>query len=610
MSILDADIAMGEDSEQRIRTVLDSNLVLGSAGWSESVRAVAARVFLDLNRLPWSATVMSWLRASGEEIRAAFVLELKNGAYNATAAVGHGAALLLLALAEEGPQLDDFLFEVAQRHSDTALQRLVGAYLIGNPRTKQRAYRELEKHHALGPIVQREVRTEASIQAWRSMMRTIGSEDTQRLAAHIIETNPDFLFDLENGLLDVFFEADFGSRLNLARFVLSSLESGTETVQLFACDLLTQPDLLETAQRSAGYRLPRLLARISASPKRTDRIRHCASQILRDLQTSATVEEISIAARGNLDQLAPADRKTIVEVVKEARAWFAQVRLDQLIEVRMNVNWNYRDYAHAILTGVLGSPTRFPVQLEKICDALGIAIAPRYFETEFDGLFLQVPDAPGPVLCVNQSVQSEVRRRFTLAHEIAHAVLPWHAVYSAYLSNVFEASVANGPAAQTSMVDLEAAAAAEVDGVEMCEREADRFAAALLMPPKWFGADARQAPFSLDGLRVLREKYGVSLTAAAFNAIDYCRDAVAVVYTVSGQIRFRRMTDEFRAAVGMSTQFREWLHPEAYKSTLKAERRGEALVPSTVWFENALVDTVQEQSLEVYPHHVLTILAV
>lgn len=64
-----------------------------------------------------------------------------------------------------------------------------------------------------------------------------------------------------------------------------------------------------------------------------------------------------------------------------------------------------------------------PVDLAIVAGRLGIEVHQRPFVEQIDGLYLRLPGAP-PVIALNNSyVKPDVRRRFTLAHEIGHHLL-------------------------------------------------------------------------------------------------------------------------------------------------------------------------------------------
>lgn len=95
-----------------------------------------------------------------------------------------------------------------------------------------------------------------------------------------------------------------------------------------------------------------------------------------------------------------------------------------------------------------------------------------------------------------------VRQRFTMAHEIAHHELHGGETYvdrGNYIVQFRDASSGSGTKTE--------------------EREANQFAAALLMPAPWVRQAFLQQPFDLtddDGLRSLAERFQVSTQAVSY----------------------------------------------------------------------------------------------
>jgi hypothetical protein len=83
-----------------------------------------------------------------------------------------------------------------------------------------------------------------------------------------------------------------------------------------------------------------------------------------------------------------------------------------------------------------------------------------------DGLVLWLHGPRIRPLVILDRAQSVARRRFTLAHELGHILLPWH------LGSTLACNT------RASLLDAE-------DHVADAEREANRFAADLLVPPTW-----------------------------------------------------------------------------------------------------------------------------
>lgn len=73
---------------------------------------------------------------------------------------------------------------------------------------------------------------------------------------------------------------------------------------------------------------------------------------------------------------------------------------------------------------------------------------------------------------------------------------------------------------------------------KIAEKEANEFAAALLMPPTYFEKDIKRFELSMNSIEKLAEKYDTSLLSTALNFIKKCDDPGAVVFSANGKIKW------------------------------------------------------------------------
>jgi hypothetical protein len=119
------------------------------------------------------------------------------------------------------------------------------------------------------------------------------------------------------------------------------------------------------------------------------------------------------------------------------------------------------------------------------------------------------------------------RRRFNIAHEIGHLELHrTHSRLSICLSD-----------------DLDDWRPRE--GVKNQEQAANEFAAALLLPERFFAPRCGEDDPSLNHISQLAEDFNVSLTATAIRYTDFCDEPTAVVFSRDGYIRWFRGSKEF-----------------------------------------------------------------
>jgi Zn-dependent peptidase ImmA (M78 family) len=118
--------------------------------------------------------------------------------------------------------------------------------------------------------------------------------------------------------------------------------------------------------------------------------------------------------------------------------------------------------------------------------------------------------------------------RFTVAHELGHYFLEGHC------EHVF----ADGERRHTSESGF--------SSDDRFEREADAFAAALLMPRELFRAGCAIVQPGLTAVEALAEKCGTSLTATAIRYADLSEDPITIVVSKDNRVQFAFMSEPLR----------------------------------------------------------------
>jgi len=140
-----------------------------------------------------------------------------------------------------------------------------------------------------------------------------------------------------------------------------------------------------------------------------------------------------------------------------------------------------------------------PVDVEAIANELA-QVTTKRFPIDIDGLCLDIGRAGmRPKIWVNQNLRPQ-RRRFTLAHEIGHIIIPWHS-----------GSIVD---------DLEASDGRGRSDYYLMEGEANRFAAELLMPTDWVQRICAEVDHMNGAMRTIVEVADVSLSAAALRVMS------------------------------------------------------------------------------------------
>jgi Zn-dependent peptidase ImmA (M78 family) len=162
-------------------------------------------------------------------------------------------------------------------------------------------------------------------------------------------------------------------------------------------------------------------------------------------------------------------------------------------------------------------------RLAEIAEEIGIEVLYRPAES-FDGALLRIRDAQRGYIVINSRIREESRKRFTLAHEIGHFVLPGQQEVSA-------------PCKQQRIENWDA-------DLYRPELEANRFAAEILMP-RGIMAEFVESEPSLESIRSIAKLCGTSLTASAVRLITFTPHRAAVVWSQDQKILWSKLSEGF-----------------------------------------------------------------
>jgi Zn-dependent peptidase ImmA (M78 family) len=138
------------------------------------------------------------------------------------------------------------------------------------------------------------------------------------------------------------------------------------------------------------------------------------------------------------------------------------------------------------------------------------------------------------VIFYSSSFPNEGFRRFTVAHELGHYFVAGHYQY------IFSGGKVEHRSDSGFISD------------DKFEREADSFAASLLMPEKFFKASCGWNKLGLPAIENLAQTCGTSLTAAAIRYARLSEVPVAVVCSIAGQVQFAFMSKALRDQRGLT----------------------------------------------------------
>jgi hypothetical protein len=186
----------------------------------------------------------------------------------------------------------------------------------------------------------------------------------------------------------------------------------------------------------------------------------------------------------------------------------------------------------------------------------------------FDGALIRVKGGDRGKILLNRNVPEAGRRLFTLAHEVGHFVMPGHGR---------EASLCRAADVETWDPTVRAA-----------EREANEFAASILMPESVCRPFVRKDP-SMAVVHEMRQECGTSLTATLVRYVRMSSFAVAMVRSEGGVVKWAMPSTEFSAAIK-----RGRLHRDTFAADATAGRdvpEELAHVPAIAWlYEDAVID--------------------
>jgi Zn-dependent peptidase ImmA (M78 family) len=216
-----------------------------------------------------------------------------------------------------------------------------------------------------------------------------------------------------------------------------------------------------------------------------------------------------------------------------------------------------------------------PIQPRNLADQLGIKTDERPFPQEgYDGIFMRVGN--GELIAVNENIKYESRKRFTFAHELGHSQIPWHKDidYSCDIKKVSGCS-----------------------NTDPKEKEANAFAAELMMPYKFFEADVSKRSLSFQTLDELAEdKYLTSLQATAIRFVTLVAEPCAVVLSENNKILWGINSRMFKARVLEKKDVSEFSYAFDFFKDGK-ELKGESNeVSAKAWIETRNPDSILLES--------------
>lgn len=228
---------------------------------------------------------------------------------------------------------------------------------------------------------------------------------------------------------------------------------------------------------------------------------------------------------------------------------------------------------------------RPPVDLSTIIRKIGLRVV--NVPSDFEGALVRIENRPKGVIGLRTGM-SKRRRRFTIAHEIGHYVLPGHGISRAFCSE--------------KRIGLLGKSTNEF------ESAANQFAGEFLLPRKAVGAIIGELGVSIDTCELVSECFQTSLTAAAVRCVELSDVSVALVESRNGVIRQVKRGGRFKDYVPINRKFGS----EALANQLSEDQKHkQGLVPAWAWIRiESTRPKIMEDSLLIPKYNsVLTLLS-
>lgn len=169
--------------------------------------------------------------------------------------------------------------------------------------------------------------------------------------------------------------------------------------------------------------------------------------------------------------------------------------------------------------------TSAPADLVALCRDLGLRIH-EVPAKGFDGALVRSKAGQKGIIAVKSTIREESRKRFTIAHEIGHFIIPHHRNLG---------SICEGRKIENFERNL-----------NRPEIEANEFAAELLLPSAVMRQRFNLAELSLPQISAVATEFGTSLTATARSFLMLTDLPCAMVWSVTDRARWFVRSDSFR----------------------------------------------------------------
>ena len=214
---------------------------------------------------------------------------------------------------------------------------------------------------------------------------------------------------------------------------------------------------------------------------------------------------------------------------------------------------------------------RLPIDPIAIANALDILVQPMDTASGVSGMLIRLGNEFG--IAFARHIDNEGFKRFSIAHELGHFRIPGHV----------DAVLAHGEIHESRAGFLQD---------DRYEREADHFAASLLMPNNLFIREMELLGNGLQAIEALALRCRTSLVAASIRYVQKAKLPVAMIISTGARIAYCFMSDPLKEFDDL-----QWLRKRAPVPTgsitesfnldpenVRSARRADAEVDLRVWF--------------------------
>lgn len=155
----------------------------------------------------------------------------------------------------------------------------------------------------------------------------------------------------------------------------------------------------------------------------------------------------------------------------------------------------------------------------------------------FEGALVRIKNQPFGIIVIDRNIPETGRKRFTIAHEVGHFVIPYHGQIGAICGTEFVENWSKR--------------------LSPSEEEANQFAGEFLIPSAFVRNEVLEQPPSFEGVRWIADTFQASLTASAYRLMDLTSHAAIVVRSTRKRIEWFKRSTEFDVFVRVDEEVQE-----------------------------------------------------